>query len=68
MTGLFGALARTGRRGPTVPAPYRAAWRHKPTFFGKLAMERWVAMGRALPVDLKMLAGLRAASMVGCVW
>lgn len=68
MTGLFTALVRTSRRGPTVPAPYRVAWRHKPTFFGKLAMERWLSMGRALPQDLKTLASLRAASMVGCVW
>lgn len=68
MAGLFGALMRTGRKGPTIPAPYRAAWKHKPTFFGKLAMERWVAVGRAMPLDLKTLASLRAASMVGCVW
>jgi len=68
MTGLVDAVLRTGRRGPTIPAPYKAAWSHKPTFFGKLAMERWVAMGRAVPIDLKMLAGLRAASLVGCLW
>lgn len=68
MTGFLTALIRTGRRGPNIPAPYRAAWRHKPTFFGKLAMERWVAVGRSVPVDLKLLAELRASSLVGCVW
>ena len=68
MTSSVMAVLRVSRKGPTVPAPYRAAWRHKPTFFGKLAMERWVACGRSLPEDLKLLAGLRAASMVGCVW
>ncbi len=68
MSSLWVALIRTSRKGPSIPAPYRAAWRHKPTFFGKLAMERWTSMGRSVPVDLKMLAGLRASSLVGCLW
>lgn len=68
MPGLIRALVRTGRKGPAVPAPYKAAWKHKPTFFGKLAMERWVACGRSLPTEVKLMAELRAASMVGCVW
>lgn len=51
-----------------MPAPFRAAWPHKPTFFGKLAMERWVAMGASVPEHLKSLASMRAGSMVGCVW
>ena len=62
------ALIRVLRRGPTVPAPYRVALKHKPTFFGKLAMERWVGFGNAMPTDLKSLAQLRAGSLVGCVW
>ena len=61
---VFGVL----RRGPVIPAPYRQAWRHKPTFFGKLAMERWVAVGRSIPPNLRILAELRAGSLVGCVW
>ncbi len=68
MSPLVNALLRTGRRGPKIPAPYGAAWRHKPTFFGKLAMERWVALGRSVPIDLKLLASLRASSLVGCLW
>lgn len=68
MTSVTNAVVRTLRRGPVVPAPYRAAWIHKPTLFGKLAMERWVAMGRSVPEDLKLLAGLRASSLVGCLW
>lgn len=68
MTSMLLAVFRTGTKGPAMPAPYRAAWRHKPTFFGKLAMERWLSMGRALPPEVKTLASLRAASMVGCVW
>lgn len=56
------------KRGPVMPAPYRTASRHKPTLFGKLAMERWIATGRSLPKDLKTLAELRASSLVGCVW
>lgn len=56
------------RRGPMVPAPVRRSWRHKPTFFGKLAMERWVGMGRSVPMELKLLAQLRTSTMVGCHW
>ena len=68
MSSFLTALLRTGRRGPTIPAPYRAAWRHKPTLLGKLAMERWVAVSRSVPIDLKLLASLRASSLVGCLW
>lgn len=64
---LVGTL-KVLRRGPVMPGPYRTAWRHKPTFFGKLAMERWVGVGAAMPADLKTLAQLRAGSLVGCVW
>lgn len=59
---------RVLRRGPTVPGPYRQAWRHKPTFFGKMAMERWVGLSRSVPDDLKTLAQLRASSLIGCMW
>lgn len=62
------AAVRVLRRGPVMPAPYKAAWRHKPTFFGKMAMERWLSFGRATPMDLKLLAQLRAGSLVGCLW
>jgi len=68
VTGLMSALVRTSRKGPTLPGPVRASWRHKPTFFGKMAMERWIASSRAMPIDLKTLASLRASAMVGCVW
>ena len=61
-------FTRVMRRGPVVPAPVRAAWPHKPTFFGRLAMERWVAMGSTVPEELKSLAAMRAGAMVGCVW
>lgn len=62
------AVVRVLGRGPTMPAPYRAALRHKPTFFGKMAMERWLSFSRATPMNLKLLAQLRASSLVGCVW
>lgn len=51
-----------------MPGPYRTALRHKPTFFGKLAMETWVGAGRAAPQDLKTLAQLRTSSLIGCLW
>ena len=62
------AVFRVLRLGPLMPAPYAKAWRHKPTFFGKLAMERWVAVSHGVPADLKALATLRAGSLVGCLW
>lgn len=62
------SAAKVMRRGPALPAPYKIALRHKPTFFGKLAMERWVAMSGSVPADLKVLAQLRASTLVGCVW
>ena len=62
------AAIRVLRRGPALPGPYRVAWRHKPTFLGKMAMEPWVGASRSVPVGLKALAQLRASAMVGCVW
>ena len=62
------AFVKVIRRGPSIPAPFRTAWRHKPTFFGKLAMERWVGMSASVPAELKSLASMRAGAMVGCLW
>ncbi len=59
---------RVLRRGPTFPQPVRIAFAHKPSFFGRMAMERWVSVSRSVPADLKQLAGLRAASLIGCLW
>ena len=62
------AVLRVLRRGPTMPAPYRTAARHKPTLLGKLAMERWVGLSRSVPFDLKVIAQLRTSTLAGCVW
>ncbi len=59
---------RVLRRGPVFPQPVRIAFAHKPSLLGRLAMERWVSLSRSLPANLKSLAGLRAASMIGCLW
>lgn len=56
------------RRGPVLPGPYRAAAAHKPTLFGKLAMERWVSMSRSVDDRLKTIAQLRASALIGCLW
>ncbi len=61
-------LVKVMRRGPTVPVPYRIAMAHKPTLIGKLNMERWISFSGSVPEELKSLAQLRAASMIGCVW
>lgn len=54
--------------GPVFPAPMRQACRHWPTFFGKLAMERWIFFGRSVNDRLKTIATLRASALIGCMW
>ena len=56
------------RKGPAFPAPMQAAVAHKPTLFGKLAMERWVFFSRSVDDRLKSIAQMRAATLVGCPW
>lgn len=59
--------ARSGD-GATMPGPYRIAAAHRPTLFGKLAMERWIAWSRSVDDRLKTLAELRVSSIIGCMW
>ena len=56
------------RRGPSVPAPLRAAAPHKPTLMGKLAMERWMSWSRSVDDRLKSIAQLRTSATIGCMW
>lgn len=49
-------------------APYRHAARHPGTFLGRQLMEVGILSARSVDLRLKELAGLRAASMIGCVW
>ena len=65
--GLIASL-KVLSRGPTFSAPLRAMAPHKPTLFGSLAVERWVALARSVDHRLKTLAQLRASSLVGCLW
>ncbi len=65
--GLVATIKVLGR-GPTFSAPLRAMAPHKPTLFGSLALERWVAFARSVDHRLKALAQLRASSMIGCLW
>lgn len=55
-------------RGPAFSAPLRAMAPHKPTLFGSLALERWVALAGSVDHRLKTLAQLRASSLIGCLW
>ena len=56
-------------RGHTqIPAPYRIAARHPLTFATRQLMEVGILGSRSVDLRLKELAGLRAASMIGCVW
>lgn len=55
-------------RGPVKSGPLAAAAAHKPTLLGKLAMERWVGVSKSVDGQLKSVAQLRAASMIGCMW
>lgn len=62
------AAMKVAQRGPTMPGPYKIASRHKPTLFGKLAMERWVAMSRSVDDRIKTIAELRTSAIIGCMW
>ena len=65
--GMMASL-RVLNRGPMFSAPLRAMAPHKPTLFGSLAIERWVAVARSVDHRLKTLAQLRASSLIGCLW
>ncbi len=56
-----------GRR-KSIPSPYRIAMAHRPSLFGKLAMERWISWSRSVDDRLKTLAELRVSSIIGCMW
>lgn len=62
------ALLRVLRKGPLLSGPIRASMRHVPTFLGRMAMERWMLLSRAVPGHLRQLAEMRAASLVECAW
>jgi hypothetical protein len=64
---MFTAM-KVMRKGPAMPGPYRTAAKHKPTLFGKLAMERWVAFSRSVDDRLKTMAQLRTSAIIGCMW
>lgn len=49
-------------------APYRFAAKHPGTFLGRQLMEVGILSARSVDLRLKELAGMRAASMIGCVW
>jgi hypothetical protein len=49
-------------------APYRFATKHPGTFVGRQLMEVGILSARSVDLRLKELAGMRAASMIGCVW
>ena len=49
-------------------APYRFAAKHPGTFVGRQLMEVGVLSARSVDLRLKELVGMRAASMIGCVW
>jgi hypothetical protein len=51
-----------------MPAPYRVAARHPVTFVTRQLMEVGILASRSVDLRFKELAGLRAASMIGCVW
>ncbi len=63
------AYLRFARTAPRrMPTPYRRAARSLPALATKLAGESLLPAARQVPFDLKQLASLRAASLVGCTW
>ncbi|MEY2435154.1 MAG: hypothetical protein QOC92_4879 [Acidimicrobiaceae bacterium] len=59
---------RMRRKMLTWFAPYRFATKHPGTFVGRQLMEIGILSARSVDLRLKELAGMRAASMIGCVW
>jgi hypothetical protein len=49
-------------------ASYRHAAKHPGTFIGRQLMEIAVLSSHSVDLRLKKLAGMRAASMIGCAW
>lgn len=66
--GLLLTQMKVLRRGPMVIAPLKVAKQHKPTLFGKLATERWVALSRSVDYRIKTIAQLRTSATIGCMW
>ncbi len=54
------------RRLGRVPEPVRIHARHRPLFDGYARMEMGQDKARRVPAALKALAGLRAATLIGC--
>lgn len=63
------AYLKFARSAPRrMPKPYREASRSLPSLVSKLVGESLLPMSRQVPFDLKQLASLRTASLVGCTW
>ena len=64
----IGKILRVVRKGPTVPAPYRAARYHLPTLLAKGSLEAFTAMGSSIPIETKSLVQQRVGTRIGCPW
>ncbi len=63
------AYLRFARTAPRrVPKPYHQAAKSLPTLATKLAGESFLPLARQAPFDIKQLASLRTASLIGCTW
>lgn len=59
---------RMRRKMMTKFAPYEYAQKHMGTFVGRSLMEVAILSAHSVDLELKELAGMRTAAMIGCVW
>jgi hypothetical protein len=66
----FGRLVRwaAAKRLGKVPEPVEITAANNSVLFGVTMMELAQERARSLPLKLKMLADLRAATRIGCPW
>jgi hypothetical protein len=69
-TGLFARLVKwiAARRLGVVPEPLAIQSSHPAVLFGVAMMETGQERAHLVPPKLKALAGLRAATRIGCPW
>lgn len=68
MAGWTGIVLRMRGRLLRVPAAWRILARRPQVLAGVVGMENALFAARSAPLDLKLLAEMRTASLVGCPW
>ncbi|HEX2038982.1 MAG TPA: hypothetical protein VHF47_04520 [Acidimicrobiales bacterium] len=68
MAGWLRVAVRLRGKLLRVPTTWRILARRPQVLAGLFAMEGGLFAARSVPLDLKMLAEMRTASLIGCPW